>query len=124
MIDDSYNASPGSFFAAIDVLVSCRGKKVLVMGDMRELGAESATSHQAVGDYAREAGVELLLAVGEESRQTIAAFGPQGLWFADQQQLIDACRELANDQVTFLVKGSRGARMDIVASALGNGGHH
>ncbi len=124
LIDDSYNASPGSFFAAIDVLVSCRGKKVLVMGDMRELGAESATSHQAVGDYAREAGVELLLAVGEESRQTIAAFGPQGLWFADQQQLIDACRELANDQVTFLVKGSRGARMDIVASALGNGGHH
>ncbi len=124
LIDDSYNASPGSFFAAIDVLVSCRGKKILVMGDMRELGAESAASHRAVGDYARQAGVELLLAVGEESRQAIAAFGPQGVWFAEQQQLIDACRELANDQVTFLVKGSRGARMDIVVNALDNGGHH
>lgn len=122
LIDDSYNASPGSFFAAIDVLLSCRGMKMLVMGDMRELGVESLASHKAVGDYAREAGVDKLLAVGEESRQAIAAFGPQGVWFENQEQLIAACKELATEQMTFLVKGSRGARMDVVVKALSSGG--
>jgi len=122
VIDDSYNASPNSFFAAIDVLMSCRGKKVLVMGDMRELGAESVASHQAVGDYARKAGVEKLLAVGDESQQTVTAFGGEGRWYADKDQLIAACEELVNERVTFLVKGSRGARMDVVVKALAGGG--
>lgn len=124
LIDDSYNASPGSFFAAIDVLMSCRGRKVLVMGDMRELGSESAASHQAVGDYARAAGVDNLVATGNESRKAVAAFGDAGEWFADQEELIAACRKLAAEQVTFLVKGSRGSRMDVVVKALAVGGQN
>ncbi len=122
VIDDSYNASPSSFRAAIDVLMSCEGKKVLVAGDMKELGNEESAAHASVGDYARLAGVDELLAVGELSRETVAAFGGRGSHFASQEQLINACKAMANDQLTFLVKGSRGAKMDLVVAALSDRG--
>lgn len=122
LIDDSYNASPSSFRAAIDVLMTCRGQKVLLAGDMKELGPDEASAHAEVGSYARLVGVEKLLAVGELSRETVAAFGEGATHFATQEQLINACEAMAGDQMTFLVKGSRGAKMDIVVDALSEKG--
>ena len=122
LIDDTYNASPSSFHAAIDVLMTCRTRKVLVAGDMRELGPEEASAHADVGHYAREAGVDELLAVGELSRETVAAFGDGARHFQSQEQLIEACKAMASSQMTFLVKGSRGARMDKVVTALSEQG--
>jgi len=118
LIDDSYNASPSSFRAAIDVLMSCKGKKVLLAGDMKELGPDESAAHADVGRYAREAGVDELLAVGDLSKRTVEAFGAEGRHFNNQEALIAACHGMANEHVTFLVKGSRGARMDQVVSAL------
>lgn len=122
LIDDSYNASPSSFRAAIDVLMSCAGNKILVAGDMKELGPDELAAHAEVGNYARQAGVQSLLAVGELSKQTVAAFGEGGMHYSNQEQLINACSTMANDTTTFMVKGSRGARMDLVVSALCNKG--
>ncbi|MCI5107840.1 MAG: UDP-N-acetylmuramoyl-tripeptide--D-alanyl-D-alanine ligase [Pseudomonadales bacterium] len=118
IIDDSYNASPASFFAAIDVLMTFKGKKILLAGDMKELGSNSAEGHFAVGNYAREAGVDELWAVGQASQQTVAGFGGAGKLFGSQEELIKAGRSEADENTVFLIKGSRGSRMDVLVEAL------
>ena len=122
VVDDTYNASPNSFKAAIDVLMFFPEKKVLVVGDMKELGTEAEDSHRQVGLYAAEVGVEDLWAVGELSKLTAEGFGPNSKSFDSMQELISACKAAANNDVVFLVKGSRGAHMEEVVGELTAGG--
>ena len=122
VVDDTYNASPNSFKAAIDVLMFFPEKKVLVVGDMKELGTEAEDSHRQVGVYAAEVGVEDLWAVGELSKLTAEGFGPNSKSFDSMQELISACKAAANNDVVFLVKGSRGAHMEDVVRELTVGG--
>jgi len=118
VVDDTYNASPNSFKAAIDVLMFFPEKKILVVGDMKELGTEAEDSHRQVGAYAADAGVEDLWAVGELSKLTAEGFGPNSKSFDSMQELISACKAAANNNVVFLVKGSRGAHMEDVVREL------
>lgn len=118
VIDDSYNASPDSFFAAIDVLASIPGKKILIAGDMKELGTETDSAHTLVGDYASSAGLDALWATGEKSRLVIDAFKGAGKHFPNKDELVRALVSLASPGLTVLIKGSRGARMDEVVMAL------
>lgn len=118
LIDDSYNASPSSFRAAIDVLTCHSGPTYLVVGDMRELGSESDSAHRQIGTYAASAGVDRLLAVGDSSRITAAAFGKRAKHFENKADLVAECKLLAGPGVTFLIKGSRGAAMDTVVVAM------
>ncbi len=118
LIDDTYNASPTSFAAAIDVLVSFPGRKILLAGEMKELGAESESAHAQVGRYAAATAVDELWAVGDQCRLMVKAFGERGRHFEAKSELASACREIADSAVTFLVKGSRGARMDTLVSEL------
>ncbi len=122
VVDDTYNASPTSFTAAIDVLKSFPERKILVAGDMRELGTEAEDSHLQVGKYAAEAGIEELWAVGELSKLTADGYGPEAKHFETMQDLIVSCKAAANEDVVFLVKGSRGARMEEVVDELSVGG--
>ncbi len=118
VIDDTYNASPTSFIAAIDVLVTYPTKTVLIAGDMKELGAEIAAAHSAVGEYASRAGVNEFWAVGECSLLAVQAFGYKARHFSDKAELVAACKEIANENTVFLVKGSRGSQMETVVSSL------
>lgn len=118
VIDDSYNANPASVRMAIHALLSCEGEKILVLGDMGELGTDARDMHAATGRYAREAGVTTLLATGELSRATVEGFGSGARHFADWQSLVDDCLARAAGNTVFLVKGSRSAGMDRVADAL------
>ncbi len=118
VVDDSYNASPNSFMAAIDVLMSFPERKILVTGDMRELGSEAADAHLQVGQYAVNAGVDELWAVGELSKLTAQGFGSGASHFDSKDELIAACKAAANKNVVFLVKGSRGAHMEEVVEEL------
>ncbi len=118
VIDDSYNANPGSMAAAIDVLMLSSGERWLVLGDMGELGPQASALHAALGARARERGVERLFAVGPLGAATVAGFGAQGAHFADQAALIAALREQLHANVTCLVKGSRSAGMERVVAAL------
>jgi UDP-N-acetylmuramoyl-tripeptide--D-alanyl-D-alanine ligase len=120
LIDDSYNANPGSMRAAIDTLADLKGPRWLLLGDMAELGDNSAALHRGVGAYARERGIETLWAVGARSLETCAGFGPGARHFADQASLIAAMRTELQPGCTILVKGSRSSAMDRVVSALTN----
>ncbi len=125
VIDDSYNANPESMKAAIEVLARERGRKVFVMGDMGELGAHGADMHAEVGEFARRAGIDALLALGPESARAAAAFGAGATHFADADALREAALAEARAGATLLVKGSRFMQMERVADALAarEGGH-
>lgn len=117
LIDDSYNANPDSMRAAIDLLIASPSPRVLVFGDMGELGERSDEFHREVGNYARARGVDVLLAIGSSARATVEAFGGGAQHFDDIDQLIAAVHAAARG-ATVLVKGSRFMKMERVVQAL------
>src|SRR2546423_11675046 len=113
LIDDTYNANPDSVRAAIDVLAACPGPRVLVLGDMGEVGEHGREFHREVGAYARSKGIEGLLALGDATRDAVQAFGDGGRHFEKLEALI------ANvSGKSILVKGSRFMKMERVVAAL------
>lgn len=121
LVDDSYNANPGSLAAALGWLAQQPGERWAVLGDMGELGDYTEAAHHEAGTAAREAGINRLWATGEHSRATVEAFGGDARWFADHAALAAALEDALvgrNDEVTILVKGSRSARMDRIADVL------
>ena len=124
IIDDSYNANPGSVKAAIDVLSDMNGLTVLVLGDMAELGEYAEQEHRNLGEYARCQKIDVVMTLGELAGLAADSFGDHGMQFSDSEQLISAARELADSQTFFLVKGSRSSRMDRIVDALKKRGEH
>lgn len=118
VIDDSYNASPSSFRAAIDALVLMPGKRIVVMGDMGELGHEAERAHRDIGRYARETGVGYLLGVGPLSALAAESFGEGGVSLEDRTLFADAVHPLMDEETTILVKGSRSQRMEELVQQL------
>ena len=118
LIDDTYNANPDSMKAAIDVLTAQKGNTVFVMGDMAELGADSAKMHAEIGAYAKQKGVAQLLGYGEHTKQAVKAFGSHGEHFDALEANIHAARRAMKRDVTVLVKGSRFMQMERVVAAL------
>ncbi|HWU74964.1 MAG TPA: UDP-N-acetylmuramoyl-tripeptide--D-alanyl-D-alanine ligase [Rhodanobacter sp.] len=118
VIDDSYNANPGSMAAAIETLLLAAGERWLVLGDMAELGTDARELHAGMGAMARARGIDRLFAVGPLSMATVEAFGAGAAHFEDKAALIDALRAQLHAGVTCLVKGSRSAGMEQVAAAL------
>jgi UDP-N-acetylmuramoyl-tripeptide--D-alanyl-D-alanine ligase len=128
VIDDTYNANPGSLQAAIDVLTTAGGETWLVLGDMGELGAGARELHAGAGQRARAAGVDRLFTLGDLSRAAAEAFGANAAAFDTLEGLIDALRSQVHAGLHVLVKGSRRMRMERVVQALGvdagaGGGH-
>ena len=118
IIDDTYNANPASFAAAIDTLAAFAGTRILVIGDMRELGVDAESLHAKVGALAASKGIDELFAVGDLSRATAKAFGSKARHFADQRALIGALGGELAAATTVLIKGSRGSAMDRVVGGL------
>ena len=120
VIDDTYNANPASLYAALQVLTNQNGEPWLVMGDMKELGANSRKMHAEMGDAARSLGVKRLFALGEASTAAVDAFGDQAFHFNNRDGLIDALRSELRPGVACLVKGSRSMGMEHVVAAISN----
>jgi len=121
LIDDTYNANPGSLNAALAVLNSNMPPYWLVLGDMSELGAESVEFHREAGQRAREFGVERLWAIGDMSRYAVESFGDGAEHFVHHNDLIQSLRAQLPSRATVLVKGSRGMQMEKVVSVLQKG---
>jgi UDP-N-acetylmuramoyl-tripeptide--D-alanyl-D-alanine ligase len=117
IIDDSYNANPGSVRAAIDVLAQ-KKQGVLVLGDLGELGSEAPQLHTELGEYARAKKIANLFTVGKLSENATRAFGGGALHFIDQPSLVAHLKTIANKDTTLLIKGSRSAAMDLVVREL------
>jgi UDP-N-acetylmuramoyl-tripeptide--D-alanyl-D-alanine ligase len=117
LIDDTYNANPESMRAAIDVLARAQGRRLLVLGDMGELGERAAVCHAELGVHAREAGIERLYALGVQSANTVKAFATGARHFADMQELVAQVRAELTPDLTVLVKGSRFMQMERVVEA-------
>lgn len=117
LVDDSYNANPGSVRAAIETLAQFSGRRVLVLGDMGELGDSAPQLHAALGVYARERGIDELWTVGALSAAAAAAFASDR-HFDDRAELAGTLAPLLDDETTVLIKGSRSAGMEAVVAAL------
>lgn len=118
VIDDSYNANPDSVRAAIDVLAAAPGNTVLVLGDMGEVGDEGPDFHSEIGRYARERGVGGVLALGESTAHTVAAYGQGARHYATPDDLLEALAARRDAGTTILVKGSRFMHMERIVAAL------
>lgn len=117
VIDDTYNANPSSVAAATDILASFAGRKVLVLGDIGELGDWAEQGHRDVGAYAAGK-VDALYAVGPLMAHAVKAFGQDARHFANQADLIEALGAEHEKNTTLLIKGSRSAAMENVVAAL------
>jgi len=118
LIDDSYNANPGSTAAAIDTLALAKGERWLLLGDMAELGPDAARLHAQVGELARARGIDRLYATGPLSASAVQAFGEGARHFDSQQALADAAIANLKPGVTVLIKGSRSSAMERVVAVL------
>jgi UDP-N-acetylmuramoyl-tripeptide--D-alanyl-D-alanine ligase len=118
VIDDTYNANPESMRAAIDVLAQSAGRKLLVLGDMGELGPAALHLHSEVGAYARAAGIDRLFTLGEHSAATAEAFGADARHYGRLEELMADLGYALTPDATVLVKGSRFMKMERVVQAL------
>lgn len=122
LIDDTYNANPGSFGQALQTLKSFPGPRWLVLGDFGELGPDSLQIHQQMGREAKSADVHRLLTVGKQSAEAAAQFGDAAIHFADLDTLQNYLQQNLQAGVTCLIKGSRFMQLDKLADALAAGG--
>ena len=118
VFDDSYNANPVSVHAAIEFLADRPGETWLVLGDMAELGPDSARLHRAVGVRARQSGITRLFCLGTEAREAAGEFGAGALVFDAIDALREVMRDDAHPGVTALVKGSRCMGLDRLVASI------
>ena len=121
VIDDTYNANPDSVRAAIDTLATSAGARLLVLGDMGEVGIDGVAFHTEIGEYAHEKGIDTLYTIGALMRHAAQTFGTGACHFEDRAELAEATRRWLSDhgaQATLLVKGSRFMAMEQVITSI------
>ncbi len=118
LVDDTYNANPDSMQAAIAVLAELPAPRVLVLGDMGEVGTQGPQFHAEIGAAAHAAGIEYVLAYGALMQHAVQACGDTGRHFSDKAALNEAVLALLPLAGSVLVKGSRSMKMEEVVQAL------
>ncbi|WP_217125205.1 UDP-N-acetylmuramoyl-tripeptide--D-alanyl-D-alanine ligase [Hydrogenophilus thiooxidans] len=119
VLDDTYNANPDAMRAAIDALMTLpQPRKVVVMGEMAELGTHAAGLHEEVGRYAKAAGVTHFLTLGQMAQAAASGFGPGAKAFTDLPRLLESLLPLLDAQTAILVKGSRVSHMERVVASI------
>ena len=114
LIDDTYNANPASLLAALKVLAQAPGKKILVLGDMGELGADAPRFHAEIGAEAHALGIQKMLALGDLSAYAVDEFGAGATHFKRIEDLFVCLEQHLDADSTVLVKGSRFMKMERV----------
>jgi UDP-N-acetylmuramyl pentapeptide synthase len=123
-LDDAYNANADSMAAALETLrqMPCAGRRVAVLGDMGELGAQSQAGHEEVGRRAAESGVDQLFAVGKMAGVMAQAARTAGLKnvgeFGDPMAAVNSVKQFLRAGDVMLLKASRATRLERLAEAL------
>ncbi|HHY87534.1 MAG TPA: UDP-N-acetylmuramoyl-tripeptide--D-alanyl-D-alanine ligase [Chloroflexi bacterium] len=123
IIDDSYNASPESMLAALNLLDELTGRKIAVLGEMLELGPYAQASHELIGRRAAEV-ADVLVTVGELGKVIATSARQHGLpaqavtWVPDTMDTIPMLEDILHEGDTVLIKGSNGLHMDRIVAAL------
>ena len=118
VIDDTYNANLDSVLAAIAVLAKRQGTKILVLGDLNELGIYTKRHHAAIGKVAKQHGIDLLITYGVHSKHAGRIFGSRARHYNSQKILLKDLEPLLDPNITILVKGSRAAAMEHIVAAI------
>lgn len=118
VIDDTYNANLRSVLTAVDVLAQRQGRRILVLGDMGELGAWTRQHHEEIGQAAQRQGIDLLMTCGIHSEYTTRAFGIAGKHYKNQEELAQELLTKLDKDTTVLVKGSRSSAMEKIVHQL------
>ena len=117
IIDDTYNANPSSFLSAIEVLDEFPGKKILVIGDMAELGENSRIYHQELSRTIKETKINITLGLGKYTKEIITLLGRNNTWFRSKDDLVKHLYSCMKGS-TILVKGSRSMKMEEIVKKL------
>ncbi|MCH9756788.1 MAG: UDP-N-acetylmuramoyl-tripeptide--D-alanyl-D-alanine ligase [Gammaproteobacteria bacterium] len=118
ILDDTYNANLNSVLTGINVLASYPGRRILVLGDMGELGEYAYAHHTSVGETAKLKGIDVLLTCGKISEAATEAFGDAAQHFDNRAALLEVLRPELDEKTTVLVKGSRSSAMEQVVQSL------
>ena len=118
LIDDSYNANPGSLEAGVRVLCTLRGEPWLALGDMGELGSDAELLHKKAAEVAKKLGVKKLFGIGPMSCAASEIFGDSGYCFDTVEESARVIHSITHPEVNLLIKGSRSAGMDRLVKAL------
>ena len=117
IIDDTYNANPSSFLSAIEVLNEFPGKKILVIGDMAELGENSRIYHQELSRTIKKTKINITLGLGKYTKEIITLLGRNNTWFRSKDDLVKHLYSCMKGS-TILVKGSRSMKMEEIVKKL------
>ncbi len=119
IINDAYNASPDSMIAALEVLKTYEGRKIAVLGTMKELGEESPKAHEAVAKYAKDSKVDMLITLGEFNSDFEAGFGSENFKAFDSiEDIVHYLKENLKDGDVLLVKASRSMKFENIINEL------
>lgn len=118
IIDDSYNANLNSVLAAIDVLAQCSGRRILVLGDLNELGQWTQPHHEMIGHVAMQKKIDKVITCGTHSEYTSISFGAQAKHYSSQDKLARDLLDQLDENTTVLIKGSRSAQMEKIVHQL------
>ena len=118
IIDDCYNANPTSTKAGLDTLSKLGGRRVAILGDMKELGTDEIALHREVGAYAKEVGIDMLVAVGPLSEATAEGYGKGAYYYPTVERCIDRLKRYLLPGDTILVKASHSMRFERIVEAL------
>ena len=118
VIDDCYNANPTSTKAGLDTLAGFGGRRVAVLGDMKELGRDELALHREVGAYAKEKGIELLVAIGGLSKATAEGFGEGAVYYPSVEECAAKILDILKEGDTALVKASHSMHLERIVDVL------
>jgi UDP-N-acetylmuramoyl-tripeptide--D-alanyl-D-alanine ligase len=112
LIDDTYNANPDSVRRSIDLLNKSSKRKILLLGDMLELGRLKRNMHTEIGKYALTKKIDILLGFGDLTKYAVESFGNNGKFFDNEKSLKKFLNDNINSSDVILIKGSRGMKME------------
>lgn len=118
IIDDCYNANPTSVKASLDILSNVKGRTAAILGDMKELGENEIALHYEVGQYAREKGIDLLVAAGPLSKSLAEGYGDGAVYFETPDLACEKIKDLVHAGDTALVKASHSMHFERIVEAL------